>query len=74
MVQSRTHLSLYLAHKAFALTSWYDTHISNYLFSKNEITHSPFPDKFSSPALKSLDLRYGENHHQRAALYQLHPT
>ena len=66
-------LSLYLAHKAFALTSWYDSHISNYLFSKSALTDSPspFPERLSSPALKSLDLRYGENHHQRAALYQL---
>ncbi len=63
-------IRLYLAHKAFALSSWYDSHIANYLFLQT--THKDtFPQQFNQSASKNYDLRYGENAHQRAALYQI---
>jgi phosphoribosylaminoimidazolecarboxamide formyltransferase/IMP cyclohydrolase len=58
-----------LAIKAFSHTARYDTAISDYLR-----THSAAPDEWASPLLKSWELlqplRYGENPHQRAALYR----
>ncbi len=58
-----------LAIKAFSHTARYDAAISHYLR-----THSPAPDDWANPLLKSWDLlqplRYGENPHQRAALYR----
>jgi phosphoribosylaminoimidazolecarboxamide formyltransferase/IMP cyclohydrolase len=58
-----------LAVKAFSHTARYDTAISHYLQ-----THSPEPDEWANPLLKSWELlqplRYGENPHQRAALYR----
>ncbi|HUQ53234.1 MAG TPA: bifunctional phosphoribosylaminoimidazolecarboxamide formyltransferase/IMP cyclohydrolase, partial [Gammaproteobacteria bacterium] len=58
-----------LAIKAFSHTARYDLGISHYLR-----THSASPDDWPSPLLKSWELlqplRYGENPHQRAALYR----
>jgi phosphoribosylaminoimidazolecarboxamide formyltransferase/IMP cyclohydrolase len=58
-----------LAIKAFSHTARYDTAISDYLR-----THSPTPEDWANPLLKSWELlqplRYGENPHQRAALYR----
>jgi phosphoribosylaminoimidazolecarboxamide formyltransferase/IMP cyclohydrolase len=58
-----------LAIKAFSHTARYDTAISHYLRA-----HSAAPDEWPSPLLKGWDLlqplRYGENPHQRAALYR----
>jgi phosphoribosylaminoimidazolecarboxamide formyltransferase/IMP cyclohydrolase len=58
-----------LAIKAFGHTARYDTAISHYLR-----THSPTPDEWANPLQRSWDLlqplRYGENPHQRAALYR----
>jgi phosphoribosylaminoimidazolecarboxamide formyltransferase/IMP cyclohydrolase len=58
-----------LAIKAFSHTARYDTAISHYLR-----THSPTPDEWANPLQRSWDLlqplRYGENPHQRAALYR----
>jgi phosphoribosylaminoimidazolecarboxamide formyltransferase/IMP cyclohydrolase len=58
-----------LAIKAFSHTARYDTAISHYLR-----THSPTPDDWANPLLESWELlqplRYGENPHQRAALYR----
>ena len=53
-----------LAAKAFSYTMGYDSLISKY-FGKDI-----FADKFSNFYEKTLDLRYGENPHQRAALYK----
>jgi phosphoribosylaminoimidazolecarboxamide formyltransferase/IMP cyclohydrolase len=59
----------HLAIKAFGHTARYDTAISNYLRA-----HSTTPDDWANPLLRSWDLkqplRYGENPHQRAALYR----
>ena len=58
-----------LAMKAFSHTARYDTAISDYLR-----THSATADDWANPLLRSFDLaealRYGENPHQRAALYR----
>lgn len=80
----RTHGSLTratrwrLAKQAFALTSAYDSAIASTL---EQIAEAPVPDASASPDLSALpstlrinfplaqSLRYGENPHQRAALY-----
>jgi phosphoribosylaminoimidazolecarboxamide formyltransferase/IMP cyclohydrolase len=55
-----------LAKKAFAHTAAYDGAIANYLSSRD----SPFPETLTLQLEKLQDLRYGENPHQRAALYR----
>ena len=67
-----------LAKQAFALTSAYDSAIANTL---DRIAEAPAPDAEAAPDTESLpatlrinfprsqSLRYGENPHQRAALY-----
>ncbi len=54
-----------LAGDAFAHTSYYDALVARY-FSRN--TQS-FPDVLTMPFRKEQELRYGENPHQKAALY-----
>ena len=67
-----------LARQAFALTAAYDTAIANTL---DQISEAPAPDQPATPDTTSFPatlrinlplaqaLRYGENPHQRAALY-----
>jgi len=67
-----------LAKQAFATTAAYDTAIANHL---DRIVEAPAPKEHAEPDTKSLpatvrlnfplaqSLRYGENPHQRAALY-----
>lgn len=52
-----------LAAKAFRHTAFYDSLVSRYL------TEDRFPTELSLGWRKSLELRYGENPHQPAALY-----
>lgn len=52
-----------LAQKVFKLTAYYDSVIAGYLDA------DLFPQKLSVPLTKITDLRYGENPHQKAALY-----
>jgi phosphoribosylaminoimidazolecarboxamide formyltransferase/IMP cyclohydrolase len=56
----------------FKLTSYYDGMIYNYL-SKQLVKNSPaqelFPKEINLKLSKVQDLRYGENPHQKAALY-----
>lgn len=59
----------YLAKKVFSHTARYDTLISNYLSRYGE-TGEVFPKCFNQSFLKINDLRYGENPHQKAALYK----
>ena len=58
-----------LAIKAFSHTARYDAAISEYLRA-----HSPSPGEWANPLLRNWQLvqplRYGENPHQRAALYR----
>ncbi len=58
-----------LAQKAFSHTSNYDQAICEYLSQKNDKkTH--FPNRLSLTLQKNLNLRYGENPHQTAAVYK----
>jgi len=53
----------YLAGKVFNLISCYDALIANFLLEDS------YPEYLSLPYKKAMDLRYGENPHQRAAFY-----
>ncbi len=53
-----------LAAKAFAHTAQYDALIANYLADE------PYPDTLTLTFTKRADLRYGENPHQKACVYQ----
>ena len=55
-----------LAAKAFAHVAAYDTAVAEYLRGESE----PFPATLSHAWAKLGDLRYGENPHQRGALYR----
>jgi phosphoribosylaminoimidazolecarboxamide formyltransferase / IMP cyclohydrolase len=67
-IKAKEHLTpqtkKYLAGKAFRLTAQYDTWIASYL------TQEAFPETLNLTYVKKEDLRYGENPHQIAALYQ----
>jgi phosphoribosylaminoimidazolecarboxamide formyltransferase / IMP cyclohydrolase len=56
---------LVLAKKAFARTAAYDAAISNYLYSLD----STFPTTLTVQFGNGRELRYGENPHQKAAVY-----
>jgi phosphoribosylaminoimidazolecarboxamide formyltransferase/IMP cyclohydrolase len=56
-----------LAREVFRHTAAYDAAISTWLDAQGE--PAAFPTALSLRAPKELDLRYGENPHQRAALY-----
>lgn len=55
-----------LAAKAFAHTAAYDAYVTSFFADEDG---EGFPPAFSVPLTKIQDLRYGENLHQRAALY-----
>ena len=56
----------HLAQKAFTQTAQYDLTVSTYLAGAAD----PLPDRLSWSMNKIADLRYGENPHQKAALYR----
>ena len=56
-----------LAQNAFLHTAHYDKVISNYLFQSNE--KIDFPKILNQKMIKKMDMRYGENPHQKAAFY-----
>jgi phosphoribosylaminoimidazolecarboxamide formyltransferase / IMP cyclohydrolase len=58
-----------LAVKAFAYTARYDTMVAAYLSERYQVQAERFPATLSLQFDKVQDLRYGENPHQRAALY-----
>ncbi|OOG20499.1 bifunctional phosphoribosylaminoimidazolecarboxamide formyltransferase/IMP cyclohydrolase [Thioalkalivibrio denitrificans] len=60
-----------LAARAFAHTARYDGAIANYLtrFAEDD-SQTAFPGILSRQFVRILDLRYGENPHQRAAFYR----
>ncbi len=62
-----------LAVKAFQHTRDYDTTIHAYLASLSQAAHpaEELPGTFSLDVFKVEDLRYGENPHQRAAIYSM---
>jgi phosphoribosylaminoimidazolecarboxamide formyltransferase/IMP cyclohydrolase len=55
-----------LAAKAFACTAHYDAVIATWFVPR---THEGFPPTWTDSYEKVMDLRYGENPHQRAAFY-----
>jgi phosphoribosylaminoimidazolecarboxamide formyltransferase/IMP cyclohydrolase len=55
-----------LAHKAFQHVALYDTAISHYL---SDDPVGTYPNELTIGLNKRLDLRYGENPHQKSALY-----
>ncbi|MEW5921276.1 MAG: bifunctional phosphoribosylaminoimidazolecarboxamide formyltransferase/IMP cyclohydrolase [Bacillota bacterium] len=60
-----------LAIDAFAHTAYYDSVISNYLRDRYaEDKGEKFPREITLPFVKVMDLRYGENPHQKAAFFQ----
>lgn len=62
---------LYLARKAFAHVARYDTLIAAYLERRiGPRREGAFPDLLDLRLFKMQPLRYGENPHQRAALYR----
>lgn len=68
-------LRMRLAMEAFTHTSEYDDRISSYLLMQLaekdsvETVKGEFPERFVLAGEKELDLRYGENPHQKAAFY-----
>ena len=58
-----------LAQKAFTLTAAYDRAISARLAQVGTEPDSPLPPLLDIRAPRAMDLRYGENPHQSAALY-----
>jgi phosphoribosylaminoimidazolecarboxamide formyltransferase/IMP cyclohydrolase len=58
-----------LALKAFERTASYDAAISDYLSGQSAEPGSLFPERLRVEFGRSVELRYGENPHQRAALY-----
>ncbi|MFZ0390433.1 MAG: bifunctional phosphoribosylaminoimidazolecarboxamide formyltransferase/IMP cyclohydrolase [Calditrichia bacterium] len=62
------NISRRYAAAAFSYTSGYDQQIGNYL--QEEEIQSLLPDYFRLELNKQQDLRYGENPHQQASLYQ----
>lgn len=59
----------FLAGKAFKLTNEYDLAISNW-FNKNENYTTKLPERITLELEKSLEMRYGENPHQKASFYK----
>jgi len=65
-----------LARKAFAHTAYYDSVIAGWLARAQPDARKPvpapplYPPTLALPLVKVQDLRYGENPHQRAALYR----
>jgi phosphoribosylaminoimidazolecarboxamide formyltransferase/IMP cyclohydrolase len=59
-----------LAAKAFRHVAVYDTHVAGFL----QTDIDEFPESFTVALAKVQDLRYGENPHQRAALYRQTPN
>jgi phosphoribosylaminoimidazolecarboxamide formyltransferase/IMP cyclohydrolase len=58
-----------LARKAFSRTAAYDAAIHAYLSSEAQSGASAFPERLHADLPLARELRYGENPHQRAALY-----
>lgn len=69
-LENKSFTDLYrqqLASKAFRHLSFYDSQIANYLDDNS------FPEEITLAGRKATDLRYGENPHQKAAIY-FHPN
>jgi phosphoribosylaminoimidazolecarboxamide formyltransferase / IMP cyclohydrolase len=62
-----------LAAKAFAHVASYDAAVAHWLGWHSDMDAAEMPNDLVLPTHKKLQLRYGENPHQRAALYTLGP-
>ncbi len=62
-------LRLNLARQAFALTASFDASIVEWMNNKNGEIAGGLPDEIIVSLKKQKDLRYGENPHQHAAIY-----
>jgi phosphoribosylaminoimidazolecarboxamide formyltransferase / IMP cyclohydrolase len=60
-----------LAAKAFAHVASYDSAVAHWLGWRSEMDGTEMPDDLVLPARKVRSLRYGENPHQRAAVYSV---
>lgn len=58
-----------LAAAAFARTAAYDAAIAAWLSTRPDMHQPLFPQRMTLPLQMSAELRYGENPHQRGALY-----
>ncbi|MFH2070693.1 MAG: bifunctional phosphoribosylaminoimidazolecarboxamide formyltransferase/IMP cyclohydrolase [Elusimicrobiota bacterium] len=58
-----------LSAKAFRYTAWYDSLIAEYFTRETQGTQEKFPEKYPLYLQKISELRYGENPHQKAAIY-----
>ncbi len=56
----------HMASKAFGLTAYYDSVISNWFYKKLDVI---FPDRKTYFGDKIANLRYGENPHQKSSIY-----
>jgi phosphoribosylaminoimidazolecarboxamide formyltransferase/IMP cyclohydrolase len=65
----RDETRLRLATKAFTHTSQYDAAVAEYLDRSARPSLGEFPELLGLQYRKRLDLRYGENPHQKAAFY-----
>jgi phosphoribosylaminoimidazolecarboxamide formyltransferase / IMP cyclohydrolase len=70
-----SELRFELAAKAFAHTARYDGAVANYLTAlRADGGRVPFPGTLSLQFARHMELRYGENPHQRAAFYREHAS
>ena len=58
-----------LAARAYAHTARYDTMVTDWLARQGGSPATPFPEALELRYVKRLELRYGENPHQRGAFY-----
>jgi phosphoribosylaminoimidazolecarboxamide formyltransferase / IMP cyclohydrolase len=64
-------MRLKLAAKAFAHVASYDSAVAHWLGWRSEMDGAEMPEDLVLPTHKKMQLRYGENPHQRAAVYSL---
>lgn len=64
-------MRLRLAARAFAHVASYDSAVAHWLGWRSEMDGAEMPDDLVLPTRKVMQLRYGENPHQRAAVYSL---
>jgi phosphoribosylaminoimidazolecarboxamide formyltransferase / IMP cyclohydrolase len=64
-------MRLKLAAKAFGHVASYDAAVANWLGWQSDMDGADMPSDLILPTRKKLQLRYGENPHQRAAMYSL---
>ena len=64
-------LRVRLAREAFEATACYDARVHRLLYRHTSPAAGAFPIELSFDSAKKEELRYGENPHQRAAIYRL---